>query len=85
MSANATNIERPVLVGAFTASGGLVMSLLMLRTQTAGGPGSWWQIFGFVIVGLVMFGWGRLIDYILGPTPINREADEETMGAHLSD
>ena len=85
MSANPVNIERPKVVGGFTVAGGLIVALLMLRTQTVGGPFSWWQIFGFVLVGLAFFGWGRLSDYIFGPVPVDREADEETMGAHLSD
>jgi hypothetical protein len=83
--ANATNIERPLLVGGFTAAGGLIMALLMWRTQALGGPFSWWQILGYVFIGCAFFACGRLADYMLGPTPANREADEETMGAHLSD
>jgi len=85
MFANATNIERPIVVGAFTAVGGLLIAGLMLRTEALNGPYSWWQIAGFTVVGFACFGWGRLLDYVLGPVPVNREADEETLGAHLSD
>ncbi len=85
MFSNSTNIERPVLVGAFTTAGGLFVAGLMLRTQALGGPFSWGQIFGFALVALACFAWGRLIDYVLGPVAVNREADEETLGAHLSD
>jgi hypothetical protein len=85
MSSNPTNIERPILVGAFSACGGLLFSFLLWQTQSIGGPFSWSQVFGYLLVGLAMFGWGMLIDYILGPAPVDREADEETLGAHLSD
>lgn len=85
MAANPANMERPILVGAFTSVGGLIVSFLMWRTQSGNGPFSWWQIFGYLLIALGFFAWGRLIDYMLGPTPVNREADEETMGAHLSD
>jgi hypothetical protein len=85
MFANPENIERPAIVGGFTCAGGLLAGALMLRTQSVGGPFNWWQIFGFMIVALACFAWGRLIDYVLGPAPVDREADEETLGAHLSD
>ena len=85
MLSNPTNIERPVLVGAFTAAGGLIVGYMIWRTQNVGGPFSWSQVFAYTMVGVAVFAWGRLIDYLLGGTPVNREADEETMGAHLSD
>jgi len=82
---NGENIERPLLVGALTMLGAGAVAFLMARTQSLNGPFSWWQIVGFIMVALVFYGWGRLIDYALGPVRLNREADEETMGAHLSD
>jgi hypothetical protein len=82
---NAENIERPLLVGGITMLGGGLVAYLLARTQSLNGPYSWWQIFGFFLVAAVMYGWARLIDYALGPKPLNREADEETMGAHLAD
>ena len=85
MFSNSTNIERPLVVGAFTTAGGLFVAGLMLRTESLGGPFNWGQILGFLIVGLMCFAWGRLIDYMLGPVPVDREADDETLGAHLSD
>jgi hypothetical protein len=85
MFSNSTNIERPTLVGASTMLGGLAIAFFMWRTQIADGPFGWDQIFGFVLVALLFFGGGRLLDFVLGPVPLNREADEDTMGAHLSD
>ena len=85
MSSRATNIERPTMVGAFVTIGGFLAGLLMYRAQASGGPNSWWQIFGFALISFVFYGWGMLFDYALGPAPLNREADEDTFGAHLSD
>lgn len=81
----ATNIERPALVGGLTLVGALVSAILMYRVYLQGGPYSWAHTLGIGLLGLVFFGWGRVTDYVLGPTPINREQDEATFGAHLSD
>jgi hypothetical protein len=85
MFSNSSNIERPTVVGAITMAGGLVDAFLMWRTQISDGPDSWAQVFGYVLIALLFYGWGRLVDYLLGPVKLDREADEETMGAHLSD
>src|SRR5207302_875817 len=79
-----TNIERQVMVGGITILGSLVSSFLMHRSQAAGGPINAFQVFGFVFIAFAFFGWAWLLDYALGPLPVDREADEDTFGAHLS-
>jgi hypothetical protein len=80
-----TNIEREGLVGGSTLVGGLVATILLWRASALNGPYSWWQVAGILLVALAFYGWGRLVDYVLGPLPLDREADEATLGAHLSD
>lgn len=81
----AENIERPALVGGLTLAGCVIVTVLLTRTVASGGPYNWWQMFGYFLITLAFYGWGRLMDYIMGPVPVDREADEATMGAHLSD
>lgn len=83
--ARATNIERPILVGGLTLLGGLVSAGVMERTVMLGGPYSWAHTFGIVLIGVLFFAWGWFADYAMGQPRIDPEADEATLGAHVSD
>ena len=85
MYSRAANIERTNLVGGLTLLGAVVSAILFRHTVSLNGPFSWWQTWGIVLLGVGFYGWGKLLDYFLGPLPLDREADEEMMGAHLSD
>jgi len=85
MSSRSSNIERTNLVGGLTLLGAAISAILFERTISLSGPFSWWQTVGIVAIGVVFFGGGRLLDYYLGALPVDREADEDMMGAHLSD
>jgi hypothetical protein len=85
MASRSTNIERPNLVGLLTFLGAAVSAALLQHTVSLNGPSSWFQTIGIVLVGLAFYGGARLLDYFLGPVAVDREADEDMMGAHLSD
>lgn len=80
-----SNIERANLVGGLTLLGAAISAILFQHSISLNGPFGWWQTVGFVVVGLCFYGWARLLDYYLGALPVDREADEDMMGAHLSD
>lgn len=80
-----TNIERTNLVGALTLVGAVISAFMLRRTEVRGGPTSWGQTIGIVAIAWCFFFFARLLDYYLGPVKVDREADEDTMGAHLSD
>jgi hypothetical protein len=85
MMANPTYIERTILVGSLTVLGGILAAAMLQRSLASGGPSSWFEALSMCLLGPVFFGLGWLIDYLMGDTPLNREADEETLGAHVSD
>ena len=85
MMANPTYIERTTMVGSITLLGGILAAAWLQRSLAAGGPSSWFQTLAICLLGTIFFFLGWLIDYLMGSPPLNREADEETLGAHVSD
>lgn len=85
MMSNSTYIERPILVGSLTLLGSLLAAFWLNWTLAHGGFSSWFQVVSICILGTIFFALGWMLDYLSGPPPLNREADEETLGAHVSD
>lgn len=81
--ARAENIERNYLVGTLTVLFVVIAGVMLWQVPAASQTGP--VLLSISLTSLVGFGFGRLVDYLMGPRAEPSDNTEATLGADLAD